>query len=278
MSTGERILEGMDLFSKKAGGVKKNQHWLAENLGVSKSLVSSWIRNKRKPDLDQIESLSRILKCCPSWLAFNKPVRHFPEEYTEIRRAARRNHCVFAWYARATKFHFNWEPVYNRPETDAVLTTAEDTWDVRIEETSAVRDRSIIEEWLEPASFSTSLVGPQDMILRVRMPPKHFNGWVVAATSLEHPRGIEYRFLTFHSNVLKNYGVTLGDGEYYFVLSTGTPISPDRYLLPPRGRGLKTVQEMTYEEFVAMEPYLDKASKDVRLKTYNWPSERTGQR
>ena len=265
-SIGQRIEHALIQFDGCPS--KKKGQWLAEQLNLSPQLISKWLNEKSEPSIVQIKEIANALDCCPSWIAFNQPIRHFEEERFSLQQANKHNSVVYAWYARACELNFDWKPVYGRPTADATLTTLYDTYDLYMVPTTVIRDREILEHWIEPDSYSHTLAGSSDYIFRSPMPPTGFHGFCVAVTTFEIPRGNAYRFTTFHSDALQKYQINLDSGDYFCVAAIG---DEPRKLLPPKGKGLEALQEVSYKEFSDWEPFIDSRRNDSGLRFHKYP-------
>lgn len=244
-SVADRILEVLDTNIYTPPTKKKS--WLAEQVGYSPQLISKWLNGHAVPDINQIQKIAEVLACDPAYLAFGTPTRHFDEELLEVTDAFRRKTAVYAWMARACHHKFNWRPVFNRPGTDACVITADDVYDIHVVNASPVKSPDTLSNWIDIKSCRYG-----DGLFRAPVPPINFVGYVPAVIDFELPRGNQFVFVSFHSDMVRDYTVTLESGHFFVYRITET----ERYLLPPKGSGLEPVREVPYSDFERMEPFV----------------------
>tara|TARA_X000001036_G_C20683682_1_gene806777 strand:- start:1051 stop:1923 length:873 start_codon:yes stop_codon:yes gene_type:complete len=238
----------------------KKKSWLAEQLGYSPQLISKWLNSHAVPDINQIQKIAEVLACDPAYLAFGTPIRHFDEELLEVTDAFRRKTAVYAWMARACHHKFNWKPVFNRPGTDALVVTAEDVFDIHVVNASPVKSPDTLGNWIDIKSYKLG-----DSIFRAPVPPQNFYGYVPAVIDFELPRGNQFVFVSFHSDMIRDYTVTLESGQFFVYRIT----DHERYLLPPKGSGLEPIREVPYSDFEKMEPFIHQ-NQNIRKYFYGY--------
>ena len=244
-SVADRILEVLDTNIHTPPTKKKS--WLAEQLGYSPQLISKWLNSHAVPDINQIQKIAEVLSCDSAYLAFGTATRHFDEELLEVNDAMRRKTAVYAWMARACHHKFNWRPVFNRPGVDACFITEEDVFDIHIVNSSPVKSPDLVFNWIDNKSALTGA-----LLFRAPVPPVSFSGYVCAVIDYELPRGNQFDHISFHSDTIKDYTVTLESGKF-FVYELSDPV---RHILPPKGSGLKPLSEVAYDTFEELKPFI----------------------
>lgn len=257
-SVADRILEMLDTNIYTPPTKKKS--WLAEQLGYSPQLISKWLNSHAVPDINQIQKIAEVLATDPAYLAFGTPIRHFDEELLEVTDAFRRKTAVYAWMARACHHKFNWKPVFNRPGTDALVITAGDVYDIHVVNASPVKSPETLSNWIDIKTYALG-----DALFRAPVPPNNFSGYVPAVIDYELPRGNQFVFVSFHSDMIRDYTVTLESGQFFVYRITDT----ERYLLPPKCSGLKPVREVPYSDFEKMEPFIHQ-NQNMRKYFYGY--------